>query len=275
MARQKRIMFLGTCRVYDPAKLIAAEKQTYVRLTPHRLHTTSQILQFIDHINQAPLSVDPYRLDLLHLVSDYAAREILVKTTPRQVLLDELAQLRTAWPGFDVFVIEISTRREHIAALNDQFFTVNTFSARDQQLYAAAIQEQVATGVSAPALQIVNHMATTGTVLREMHQIKQSLGGRPIIWVSHMRPAVADPGAAQAMQGRAEMATFLRATAKSLGDGFIDPSETAAQIGQTIFFNQNGSDLDHLSAVAAAAMAKVYQKAAIAQIALALRNTQR
>jgi hypothetical protein len=272
MARQKRIMFLGTCRVYDPAKVIATEKQAYIRLTPHRLHTTGQILHFIDHMNQTPLAVDAYRLDLLHLVSDYAAREILVKATARQVLLDELAQLRTVWSSFDAFVIEISTRREYTASLNGQPFTVNTFSARDQQLYAAALQAQAATGVCAPALEIVSHMATTGIALREMRQIKQDLGGRPIIWVSHMRPAAADPSAAKAMQGRAEMAAFLRAAAESLGDGFVDPSETAAQMGQAVFFNKNGSDFDHLSAAATRTMAKVYLKAVMTQIALARSN---
>lgn len=259
MSKPIRMMFIGTCRVYDTATVLAGEPQVYARRSPHRFHTAAQALLFVQHMN----GQRPYRADMMHLVSDYAAEQILAKGAARATQLDALEPLRKLWDSFEVFVIEISSRREAKAMLAGTAVTVNTFSARDQALYAAMVTEQASQEISVPPLEITVEIVPKRAVFSDMHAIKQAVGGRPIIWVSHMRPASDDPQYATVIQTRADLAQMLCANAALLGDHFIDPSETAAVMGQRSFFQKAGTDLDHLTPAAAAAMAEVYSQMAL------------
>lgn len=252
-----RIMFVGTCRMHDPVKVLRDDPRAYVRSTPHRFHTTRQALAFVRHMSGA----ERYRADMMHLVSDHAAGEIFVGAKPREALLEALEELRGRWDAFDAFVIEISTRREFAAVVDGRDVTVNTFAERDQALHEGAIRAQAALGLSVPPLEIASELATPRAMRADMEAIRAGLN-RPVVWVSHMRPVTDDPRLAPAVEARARLAESLRAAAAQMGDGFVDPSETAAAMGRAAFFAKDGADLDHLTPAAAAAMAEVYLRAA-------------
>lgn len=247
-------MFLGTCRMHDPALVLRKDPRFYSRITPHRLHTPHQTLQFVKHMT----SSQPYRKQDLHLLSDYAMKQIY-EGTGRDAVWNELESLRTIWSRFDLFVIEISSLREWwLRDANGEMFYPNTFSRRDIEIYRPQIEAQVASGEAAPIHEINYHRLTTANVVDVMRRIRDQLGNHNIVWVSHMRPPSDAPQFSTVNAVRKALADVIQLGASRLGDKFFDPSEVAAEVGQRDFFMKDGEDLDHLTPLAAERLAQVY-----------------
>lgn len=249
-------MFIGTCRMHDPVKALRRVDGLMARGTPHRFHTPSQVLQFVQHMSGAP----QYLPGAMHLVSDYAALQIFDEGTPRDQLLQNLQPQMEMWPRFEVFVIEICSLREHIALWKGRKLVVNTFANRDQGRYAGALAAEAAAGLSLPALPIEIEKPTAAEIHRQMRRIKAALGNRPVIWVSHQRPPSDSPEYATVNAVRQAAADILRIGARRLGDTFFDPSVVAAQMGQKAFFLKDGTDLDHMTPAAAERLGALYHK---------------
>lgn len=249
-----RAMFLGTCRMHDPEHTIQKSSGLHTRRTPHRVHSPGQVLAFIRHMN----GTAPYRPETVHLVSDHAAEQVLALGQDRQDLLDKLEDLRSVWPSFAVHVIEISALREFEADLGGTSLMVNIFAERDQERYADEIARQAAAGVSVPVAPISMRRLTQHQVLIGMRQIKAELKGKPVIWVSHIRPGGTEERDAVVNAVRLLGANTLRAGAAALGDRFFDPSEVAAEMGRAAFFQKNGEDLDHMTPAAAERLGQIY-----------------
>lgn len=245
--------------MHDPVKVLQQDPppNRMARGTPHRLHTPRQTLQFIEHMNGTPR----YLPQTAHFISDHAIGQIFSEHVSRQELLDRLESLKTLWPRFDVFVIEICTFREFTAELGRlprRTLVLNTFSKRDQEVHRAEIEDQAARGLSVPPLEITMANLTQTEVLREMRRIKAALGGRPVIWVSHMRPPSDHPRYDVVNRTRKHVADTLATGAAELGDMFFDPSVVAAEMGQSAFFMKDGEDLDHLTPAAAERLSGIY-----------------
>lgn len=249
--------------MHDPAKVLQKDPPAnlMVRGTPHRLHTPRQTLQFVEHMTGSPR----YLPQTAHFISDHAIGQIFSEQVSRTELLDRLQSLRNLWNRFDVFVIEICTFREFTAQLGRlprRTLVLNTFSKRDQELHRAAIEDEAARGLSVPPVEITMTNLTQSEVLQDMRRIKHALRGRPVIWVSHMRPPSDDPRYDVVHRTRQHVADTLEKGAAQLGDTFFDPSVIAAEMGQSAFFMKDGEDLDHLTPAAAARLAGLYQSMA-------------
>ena len=254
-SRPPRAVFIGTCRMYDPLRCLRKSEDLILRASPHRIHTPTQVLQYIRHLGGDP----QYRPETMHLVSDHAATEIFVNGLSRSYLLERLIPIMNLWKSFDVFVIEICALREFSATLERETFTVNTFAQRDQERYADQITQEARTGVSAPVLPIEMNRLTGGETHQLMAQIKMELDGRPIIWVSHQRPPDL-PQYETANSVRKSLATTLKAGAELLGDRFFDPTEVARELGAEAFFQKDGTDIDHMTLAGAEALAVRYRQ---------------
>ncbi len=253
--RHPRAMFIGTCRMHDPAKWLKDAERLIIRTTPHRIHTPTQTLQFIRHM-AGDLQ---YRPETMHLVSDYAAAEIFANGITRDELLKRLEHITNLWKSFDVFVIEICALREFVATLGSTMLTVNTFAQRDQEKYADQIAQEARANLSVPVLPIEMQRLTAGAAQRLMIEIKTALEGRPIIWVSHQRPPDL-PQYDVANAVRNALAATLKAGAEHLGDRFFDPTEVAREMGAEAFFQKDGTDIDHMTPEAAKMMAARYHQ---------------
>lgn len=254
MSRALRIMFLGTCRMHDPANSLVGKDGYLVRSTPHRFHTPGQILRLVRHMG----GVAPYDPRAAHLISDHAVEEVLVKQRPRPQMLGDLENLRTLWPTFDAFVIEICSLREHfVEPPHGERLIANNFVARDQAAYGDVIARQSLDGASLPVLPVAMERLTPRELLAGMTRIKQLLD-RPIVWVCHQSPPSQDEKYTLVKSVRAALAEALGAGAATLGDVFFDPSTLAAQMGQAAFFLKDGEDLDHMTPAAARALGEIY-----------------
>lgn len=253
--RPTRAMFIGTCRMHDPVKVLEAMPDIMARSSPHRFHTPGQTLQFVQHMSGSP----QYLPRTLHLLSDYAASQILEAGTPREEMLAALDPQIAMWPTFQAFVIEISSLRECTTTLRGRPVVVNTFSQRDQARYADALAAQAAAGQSMPALPIEVERLKAAATHRQMRRIKAALGPRPVIWVSHQRAPSSSPAYAAVNAIRLAAAEILRDGAALLGDDFFDPSTIAAEMGQEAFFLKEGTDLDHMTPAAATRLAAIYR----------------
>jgi hypothetical protein len=268
--RPTRAMFIGTCRMHDPVKALETVPGIMARMTPHRLHTPGQVVQFVQHMSGSP----QYLPRTLHLISDYAAAQVLELGTPRQDLLDMLAPQIALWPSFQAFVIEICSLREYTTRLRGRAFVVNTFSQRDQHRYAEALAAQAAAGHSVPALPIEMERLGAAATHRQMRRIKSALGDRPVIWVSHQRPPSDSPEHAAVNATRRAGADILQAGAAAMGDDFLDPSTIAAEMGQQAFFLKDGTDLDHMTPAAAKRLGAIYSDMILAAVARARANAK-
>ncbi|EPR12676.1 hypothetical protein M527_01115 [Sphingobium indicum IP26] len=195
---------------------------------------------------------------MAHLISDYASKCIYEDGHTRQRVLDELDRIRAIWPTFDAFVIEISALREPFAKHGDRTIVVNNFSARDQEKYADIIMREAAVGLSLPVLKIDVEILSPSALIKRMAAIRQTLGQRPIIWVSHQRPPSTDPEYETVNKVRSHLSVSLKAGAQALSDMFFDPSTIAAEMGQEVFFQGGGRDLDHLTQEAAKVLSARY-----------------
>lgn len=254
--RPTRAMFIGTCRMHDPVKTLHKTPGFLARSTPHRFHTPGQTLQFVQHMSGST----QYLPRTMHLVSDYAAAQILDIGTPRAEMLAKLEPQIAMWPTFQAFVIEICSLREFTTMLRDRPLVVNTFTQRDQTRYAETLAAQAAAGESLPHMPIKVENLKAATAHRQMRRIKAALGGRPVIWVSHQRPPSDSPEYAVVNTLRSAGAEILRDGAAAMGDDFFDPSTIAAEMGQQAFFLKDGTDLDHMTPAAAERLGAIYHQ---------------
>ena len=248
-------MFIGTCRMHDPMNELRGDTRVSARSTTHRLHTTGQILQFIKNIDKTTQWDDR----AIHLMSDYAASQIFENGRTRREIIDELEWLESAWATFDVFVVEVSTFREFEADSGGDVKVVGTFADRDQKKYAQQIRRDADVGVGLPVIPIDMRILTEREVIADMAAIKRALRGRPVIWVSHMRPSSQGQRHSVVTAVRKRLADVLRRGAEQTGDIFFDPSEIAAQMGDAKFFKNDGEDLDHLTPAAATRLAQEFR----------------
>ena len=225
------------------------------RSTPHRLHTTGQILRFAQNVAK----LTAWDEKTLHLMSDYAASQLFEIGRKRRDVIGDLAWLEEAWARFDVFVVEVSTFREFEADLDTEVTVVGTFADRDQKKFAAEISRDAEDGAGLPIVPIRMRTATEKEVVADMLAIKRVLGGRPVIWVSHMRPSGEEARHSVVNAVRKRVADVLSRGADKTGDTFFDPSQIASQMGNAEFFKNHGEDLDHLAPAAAEMLAQTYR----------------
>lgn len=248
-------MFIGTCRMYETAKILRAAAGSNISSPNHRIHTADQMLKFILHIAGPP----QYVPKTVHFLSDLAMEQIFEQDMSREDVLAGLQPVIDAFPDVEVFVIEICSTRETMT-VGSSPHVVNTFTERDQARYADQITQQAAEGISVPVTKIQTAPQHSTETIRQMGRIKVALGGRPVIWVCHQRPPSNDPKYESLNVRRLKDADTLRRGADVLKDRFFDPSVIAAEMGQKAFFKQDGEDMDHLTPEAAERLAAEYNK---------------
>lgn len=239
--------------MHDPGHVLMKQDGFKVRTTPHRLHTTSQTLQFANHVQNGGV----YCPEMAHLISDRASAQIFEHEKSRQAILEEIESLRDFWSRCDAFVIEISALREHHGDLDGRKVIVNNFSARDQEKHKDRVALEAERGVSLPVIPIGFETSSASQAHASMAAIKSVLK-KPIIWVCHQRPPSDDPKYEVVNKVRLHLANTIKSGAEALGDAFFDPSTVAAEIGQEVFFQNRGEDLDHMTPEAAEVLAGRY-----------------
>ena len=249
-----RVMFIGTCRMHDPAHILQHDRRFDVRTTPHRLHTAGQVFRFCQHMQ----GCEPYDIMMAHLISDYASKCIFEERLPRHKILDDLERIRKVWRTFDAFVIEISALREPFAMCGGRKITINNFSARDQDRHADTIAHEAALGRSIPYLETGIEVISPRGLRERMAAIKQTVDRRPIVWVSHQRPPSTDAQYDVVNKVRLHLANALQVGAQTLSDMFFDPSAVATEMGQAAYFENGGKDLDHITQEAAVVLSERY-----------------
>lgn len=244
--------------MHAPARVLQSSQtgsQVDAHFTKHRFHSLRQTLGFIAHMND----VTPYQPERMHLVSDYAAERIFRDGVSREEVICELDSLKEIWQSFDIFFLEISSYREYIATLDGAEIIVNNFADRDQQNNAEALTRQVLSGASVPCLPISFFTSREDEMIAAMSTIKNALGRRKLIWVSHMRHPGDNPLYEHPNAVRWRVAEALRKGSEHLGDEFFDPTTVAAEMGPEVFFQKDGTDIDHLTNNAAKSLAHIYQ----------------
>jgi hypothetical protein len=254
---QPRPFFLGTCRVHGPAEALRRRGHV-VYATPNRLHTPMQTLQLAEHLGGRSQHFTP---ETVHLLSDFAMQHVV--RGRRDTAWSSVLRLRTPWRTADVFFIEISSFTEFPVPRPDgSVFYANNFTARDMRRYAAELAALEAEGLLTAIPEPGTERLSSGRVLGTMRRIKSALRGRPVIWLSHVRPPEGDPAHAHVIAVRSHVARVLREGAAELGDGFFDPSTVAAELGTVRFFAENGTDLGHFTDEAIEALATHYARLA-------------
>lgn len=250
------VLLIGTCRVYDPGRILRFSGESSVLVPGHRMHTAAQALQLVNALTGERI----YDAGNIHLLSDLAFRLLLEgrkETALRR--LDRLAakigrRKRRA-------VIEICSWWDFLAPTPAGPFLVNTFSKRFLQREHAFVDDAVRRGEmeAIRAADIEARPASEETILRDMLSIKQRLQC-PILWVGHINVDDPDPRFDPVRKARAPLNELVRENARKLDDDFFDPSEPVNRLGRRSMLAEGGEDLAHYNPVGLVTIAGELQR---------------
>lgn len=247
-------LFIGTCRVHDPAHFIKAEGYNALVL-PERYHSPQQILKTVRHL----AGIYNYPINQLHTVSDLTIEKILKGDTLEDIQR-ELDQQRDRWNRATHIVIEISTRKEFYYTRKDKVNHVNTFFERDIENYSKELapfyESNALLNIKPNEIQSSN--SSEARIKTVMNQIKILAKDKKILWVSHISPSVYSETLNYLVEQRRSLSATQGVIADQLGDRFFDPSVTAKQLGDDIFFKNSGMDVNHMTDVGAELLSKHY-----------------
>ena len=218
------VFFLGTCRAYDVARLMN-RRRIKVFSPVRRFLSPRQILQYVQHMRGKPYWYGP---TTIHLLSPEVFEEIQNGQSVEGAI-SELNDLRSKWPEARAFVIEITAIKEFMmTALGRPFACAKFVHNRIDD-------------------EIVEIIPTESEVLDTLRQIRDLLGGRPVVWMAYAAPAVGvDP---HIPANRDKIARLLHRHAHRFGDGFVDPQPIVEEYGQSAFFKDWRGNLDHYTAI--------------------------
>ena len=249
--------FLGTCRTHEPAikmRILGVK----ARLMPSRVHSLMQIFQMVKFLNGESI----YSPINIHLLSDYAMGRIVKDGfTPEQVY-EEMVGYRQLWDISDIVFIEISTLKEFFIQRNDRNFYLNTFTCRDIEEHAKILEKLYDSGKLTHILteQILEKTISKRELRQMMHKIHSLVPNKKIVWLSHIRPSNQDETLQKVVETRRILAQNQFETAKELGDKFYDPIVVIEQLGDKVFFRDDGNDINHISELGEESLAKEYIK---------------
>lgn len=218
------IMFLGTCRAYDVARLLSRRGMA-VTIPRHRFLSPRHILQFIQHLRGKPRHYQPSNV---HLLSGEALDAIQDGAT-RESLIEELNTYAGAWRDATGFVVEVPAIKEFVARVKGQAF-----------ICAKTVQHRV------EDVEIQAYSPTDGEVIRSLVEIRKALGNKPVIWLAYAAPEGGEP---HIVKNRDRIAGLLANVADRFNDGLVDPQTTMVEIGQGAFFKDWRRNLDHYTAI--------------------------
>lgn len=221
---QQAVMFLGTCRAYDVARLLG-RRGTSVTMPRHRFLSPRHILQFVQHLRGLPRHYDTSNV---HLLSDEALNAIEDGVT-RESLVEELKSYAEAWRTACGFVVEVPAIKEFAANVGGKPFVC-----------AKTVQNRV------HDLQIEAYYPSDGEVVRTLVELRKCLGNRPVVWLAYAAPEGGEP---HIVKNRDRIAGLLTKVAGRFNDGFVDPQPTMLEIGQSAFFKDWRRNLDHYTAI--------------------------
>lgn len=221
---QQAVMFLGTCRAYDVARLLGRRGMPVV-IPRHRFLSPRHILQFVQHLRGLRRHYTPANV---HLLSDEALNAIQEGVTGES-LTEELNDYADLWRGASGFVIEVPAIKEFVASIDGQPFVC-----------AKTVQNRV------EDVRIEEYHPTDGEVIRTLVELRKNLGSRPVFWLAYAAPEGGEP---HVVKNRDRIAGLLANVAGRFGDGFVDPQSTMLEIGQGAFFKDWRRNLDHYTAI--------------------------
>lgn len=247
-------LFIGTCRTHDPAQFMRKEG-CHALILPERYHSPQQTLKTVRHL----AGIYNYPINQLHTVSDLTVERILKGDTLEDIQ-KELDQQRDRWNRATHVVIEISTRKEFYYVRKDRTTYVNTFFKRDIENYSKELapfyEKNLLLNIKPDEIQSSN--SSEARIKTVMNQIKLLAKDKKILWVSHISPSVYSEKLNYLVEQRRSLSSTQAVIANELGDRFFDPSITAKQLGDDVFFKDSGMDINHMTDVGAELLSKNY-----------------
>jgi hypothetical protein len=232
-------LFIGTCRVIEPARTLRDSLGKPALPMRHRLHNPHQIEQAIRMLSGSEPVFDQ---SSIHLMSERSCKEALSEPDGPERVLSEFNTARQRWADHEMFVIEISSVKDFFVDLGGHRLSVNTHAARDLGRHAESLESRIGSGsaVAVRPSDVQMERMAEPDILAAMRRIKDLLGARPIIWVGHIN--VGPPGRAgeQPYPSRKALSDTLENAAEALGDSFFDQTEVVRQLGQEVALADNG-----------------------------------
>lgn len=233
--------FLGTCRVYEPARHLRGQGQSMVA-TLHRIYTATQILQFIKALQGEPI----FNRQNVHLLSEGAFNRSMKGGAERDVA--NIAKGGARLARAKSVVIEICSDRDFYATIDGKRFSLNSFSQKALHRHRIAVDQAIGRGEFVPvrAPDVIQERSSPDAMATTMWEIKQRLD-RPILWVGHIEINDPAPRFDPIRLRRNPLNRLVRETAHRLGDEYYDPAYAVDKIGRTVALAKDGEDTTHYS----------------------------
>lgn len=248
-------LFIGTCRTHDPVQFIR-KQGLQAQILPERYHSPQQILRAVKFLTRNY----NYPLNELHTVSDLTIEKILKGNNSLHDINQDLEEQRDRWDRATHIVIEISTRKEFYYTRKDRHKYVNTFFKRDIVEYKAELtpfyEKNLLSNISSEEVESSN--TSEARITTAMNQIKQLAKDKKILWVSHITPNNYSEELNYLIEQRKTLAKTQQVISNKIGDRFFDPSIVAKELGDSLFFKDNGKDINHMTDMGAEMLSRYY-----------------
>lgn len=234
-----RVTVLGTCRVYDPFKILA--EQGAVELSNagvygfvHYAKESLQQLQVMHGELAIPLSLKPY---ITHKEISAGADDTLA--TPEyhldqtDLLVVEISSLKEI--EFDGFYLQINRVRKQLVGEREErkrwwkrlYDKEPEVPGRPRGDRSEFLDEDLSPIERDLILRLSVQIQTAASMLRDMERIKSYFDG-PILWVSHFDTKTL---AGQEIPIRKQLVRSVEAGAANLDQPFFNPRETVEEFG--------------------------------------------
>lgn len=247
-------LFIGTCRTHDPVQFMR-KQGVRAQILPERYHTPQQILKTVKFLTKNY----NYPLNELHTVSDLTIERILKGDSLHDIQQD-LEEQRDRWNRATHIVIEISTQKEFYFIHKDRTKYVNTFFKRDIIKHSAELtpfyENNILLNITPDEIQNTN--TSEARINTAMNQIKHLAKDKKILWVSHITPSNHTEELNYLIEQRKSLSKQQEAISNKIGDRFFDPSIVANELGDNLFFKDDGKDINHMTNDGAELLGKKY-----------------
>lgn len=228
-ASSPKVLFVGTCRVQDPAIRVGGW------VTGHRVFTPRELHQLARHLSGEAV----FNADNLHLFSE-AAIQALTEGRPEDIFAS-LERARRYWRDADAIVFEVST--------------FSSWWLGDALANTYAHQGLPKLGISTEDLRCVRD--TPEVAVEELRHLRR-LTDKSVLWVPHFNDKSDKPELEKLRSQRAQVTEVVRQVATEFGDRLFDATDLIDQLGSGFALAEQGADLNHFSREALPLVGRAY-----------------
>lgn len=261
-----KTLFIGTCRVLNPASRLSNIYPDNIDSMRHRTHTPKQALWLLKEFDNGGKNLKGKE----HLVSDRAVE--LLRRGELNRLRRELKRLTHKIRSFDSYIIEFSGLKDfYMSDENSNEFTVNTFTAKSISENKNILEELYKTDELVKLDESTSRVESCSDdeIKQHIHLITRFLPKKNFLFVCNANVDSMAHEFNGLYSSRARLSSLVRWAAKRYNALYFDPTIIVQEIGERKFFSTfaDGSiDFGHFSELGEEIVYNFYLKYSLGEI---------